>query len=205
VSVPSVSAAESASAAPGRVVPEGVDVSHRAILYLEDITVSFDGFKALNRLTLTIDAGELRCVIGPNGAGKTTMRTQGFWKTHGPDSPGGQENAWPVSSISIGGEIYSALEAIAIMNASTEGNAISSLFQQLVAYKLNVLNSVIPTADEVAAAALADDLIEQATGGNKLQIVSGNTLNYVVDPSSTLGQQMIAAMGILTDFNESGV
>ena len=44
-----------------------------AILYLDDITVSFDGFKALDKLTLTVDAGELRCVIGPNGAGKTTM------------------------------------------------------------------------------------------------------------------------------------
>jgi urea transport system ATP-binding protein len=40
---------------------------------LEDITVSFDGFRALNKLTLTIDEGELRCIIGPNGAGKTTM------------------------------------------------------------------------------------------------------------------------------------
>ena len=38
-----------------------------------DITVSFDGFKALNNLSLPVDAGELRCVIGPNGAGKTTM------------------------------------------------------------------------------------------------------------------------------------
>jgi urea transport system ATP-binding protein len=57
----------------GHVLTPGVDVSHKAILYLEDISVSFDGFKALNKLTLTIDAGELRCVIGPNGAGKTTM------------------------------------------------------------------------------------------------------------------------------------
>jgi urea transport system ATP-binding protein len=57
----------------GRVMPAGVDVSHRGILYLESISVSFDGFKALNDLSLTIDAGELRCVIGPNGAGKTTM------------------------------------------------------------------------------------------------------------------------------------
>ncbi len=48
-------------------------ISHGVILYLEDITVSFDGFKALNELTLTIDAGELRCIIGPNGSGKTTM------------------------------------------------------------------------------------------------------------------------------------
>ncbi len=58
-----------------RIPPEaeGIDISHKVILYLEDITVSFDGFKALNALTLHIDAGELRCIIGPNGAGKTTM------------------------------------------------------------------------------------------------------------------------------------
>ena len=43
------------------------------ILYLEDLTVSFDGFKALDGLTFYMDPGELRCVIGPNGAGKTTM------------------------------------------------------------------------------------------------------------------------------------
>ena len=57
----------------GRVKSEGVDTTHGAILYLEDITVSFDGFKALNKLTLDISVGELRCIIGPNGAGKTTM------------------------------------------------------------------------------------------------------------------------------------
>ena len=51
----------------------GLDASHRVILYLEDVTVSFDGFRALNALTLYLDVGELRCVIGPNGAGKTTM------------------------------------------------------------------------------------------------------------------------------------
>jgi len=42
-------------------------------LYLEDVTVSFDGFKALNKLSLFVDPGELLCIIGPNGAGKTTM------------------------------------------------------------------------------------------------------------------------------------
>jgi len=69
----------------GRVVPPGVDISHRGILYLESISVSFDGFKALNDLQLTIDAGELRCVIGPNGAGKTTMMDVITGKTR-PDS-----------------------------------------------------------------------------------------------------------------------
>jgi urea transport system ATP-binding protein len=47
--------------------------SRGIMLYLEDITVSFDGFKALNALTLYVEVGELRCIIGPNGAGKTTM------------------------------------------------------------------------------------------------------------------------------------
>ena len=54
-------------------VEAGPDESHGVILSLEDITVSFDGFRALNALTLYVGAGELLCIIGPNGAGKTTM------------------------------------------------------------------------------------------------------------------------------------
>lgn len=52
---------------------EHVDLTHGVILYLEKVTVSFDGFKALNNLNLYVDVNELRCIIGPNGAGKTTM------------------------------------------------------------------------------------------------------------------------------------
>jgi urea transport system ATP-binding protein len=70
----------------GHVLEPGeIDVSHGTILYLEDVTVSFDGFRALNKLTLSIDVGELRCVIGPNGAGKTTMMDVITGKTR-PDS-----------------------------------------------------------------------------------------------------------------------
>jgi urea transport system ATP-binding protein len=50
-----------------------LDVSHRTILYVEGVSVSFDGFRALNNLNFYVDDGELRCIIGPNGAGKTTM------------------------------------------------------------------------------------------------------------------------------------
>ncbi|MDB5871446.1 MAG: transporter ATP-binding protein [Ramlibacter sp.] len=57
-----------------RVMTDGeVDTTHGRILYLEDVSVSFDGFKAINKLSLDIAPGELRCIIGPNGAGKTTM------------------------------------------------------------------------------------------------------------------------------------
>ncbi len=70
---------------PQVVFSPDLDVSHGPILYLEDVTVSFDGFKALNNLSLYIDDGELRCIIGPNGAGKTTMMDVITGKTR-PDS-----------------------------------------------------------------------------------------------------------------------
>src|SRR6476661_139458 len=54
-------------------IPGEVDLSHGIILYLEDVSVSFDGFRALNKLSLSVESDELRCIIGPNGAGKTTM------------------------------------------------------------------------------------------------------------------------------------
>jgi urea transport system ATP-binding protein len=50
-----------------------MDKAANSILYLDGVNVSFDGFKALNALSLIIEPGELRAVIGPNGAGKTTM------------------------------------------------------------------------------------------------------------------------------------
>jgi len=50
-----------------------IDTSHGVILYIENLTVSFDGFKALDGLNFYLNTGELRCLIGPNGAGKTTL------------------------------------------------------------------------------------------------------------------------------------
>lgn len=45
----------------------------KSLLYLDGVSVSFDGFKALNSLSFVVEPGELRAIIGPNGAGKTTM------------------------------------------------------------------------------------------------------------------------------------
>jgi urea transport system ATP-binding protein len=92
-------AALQAAAAPGKTESGGraagfahivanereVDTSHGRILYLDDVCVSFDGFRAINNLSLDIAPGELRCIIGPNGAGKTTMMDIITGKTR-PDS-----------------------------------------------------------------------------------------------------------------------
>lgn len=56
-----------------------------SLLYLDGVTVSFDGFRALNELSLIIEPGEMRAIIGPNGAGKTTMMDVVTGKTR-PDS-----------------------------------------------------------------------------------------------------------------------
>jgi urea transport system ATP-binding protein len=50
-----------------------MELAPGSILYLDGVTVSFDGFKALNDLSFIVKPGEMRAIIGPNGAGKTTM------------------------------------------------------------------------------------------------------------------------------------
>jgi len=67
--------------------PADVRVGPDLALWVENVTVSFDGFKALNDITLMLDRGELRCVIGPNGAGKTTLMDVITGKTR-PDTGG---------------------------------------------------------------------------------------------------------------------
>jgi urea transport system ATP-binding protein len=72
--------ASDASTAPAHSAP-ATDLA----LWVENLTVSFDGFKALTDVTLLLDRGELRCLIGPNGAGKTTLMDVITGKTR-PDS-----------------------------------------------------------------------------------------------------------------------
>src|SRR6187551_3261339 len=79
------------SALPDRVAPDDTtlpDLGRRPyVLWVEDLSVSFDGFKALNGVTLELETGELRCLIGPNGAGKTTLMDVITGKTK-PDTGG---------------------------------------------------------------------------------------------------------------------
>ena len=58
---------------PGRRSSEMKTLTTNSLLYLDGVNVSFDGFRALNNLSLAVEPGEMRAIIGPNGAGKTTM------------------------------------------------------------------------------------------------------------------------------------
>jgi len=77
--------ARAAAGGGARFVADEAYFGQGVALYVDGITVSFDGFRALNSLSLTINVGELRCIIGPNGAGKTTMMDCITGKTR-PDS-----------------------------------------------------------------------------------------------------------------------
>jgi len=68
-----------------------------ALLEVQGVSVSFDGFRAINNLSFNIDEGELRAIIGPNGAGKTTFMDIVTGKTK-PDSG---SVLWGERSISV--------------------------------------------------------------------------------------------------------
>jgi urea transport system ATP-binding protein len=87
----------------------GNTMRRRAILWVDNVTVNFDGFRAINALTLELEVGELRCIIGPNGAGKTTLMdvmtgktraTEGSVFLAGADL--GRFSEWQIARMGIG-------------------------------------------------------------------------------------------------------
>jgi urea transport system ATP-binding protein len=70
-----------------------------ALLYLDGVTVSFDGFRALNNLSLAVEPGEMRAIIGPNGAGKTTMMDVVTGKTRPDDGDVYFDGAYDLSKL----------------------------------------------------------------------------------------------------------
>src|ERR1700759_3611613 len=71
----------------------------RTLLYLDGVTVSFDGFRALNNLSFTIAPGEMRAIIGPNGAGKTTMMDVVTGKTRPDDGDAVFDGTYDLTSL----------------------------------------------------------------------------------------------------------
>src|SRR4029079_3871206 len=69
----SAAAANAAAPPAAQAAEKSMEARTTALLYLNGVSVSFDGFRALDNLSLAVEAGEMRAIIGPNGAGKTTM------------------------------------------------------------------------------------------------------------------------------------
>ena len=116
--------------------------------------------------------------------------TQGFWKNH-PD-------AWPVNSLTLGGQTYTKAELITILETPpSHGNAALILAHQLIAAELNVINGCIPSAQVVQAIADADAALAS--------IPRLGTSGAFVAAGSPLGQRLVADANILDAFNSSGM
>jgi urea transport system ATP-binding protein len=103
------------------------------MLYLDKLTVSFDGFKALNELTLCIEPGEMRCIIGPNGAGKTTMMDVITGKTR-PDSGtarfGRRVDLLELSRTQNGGDFWQGIDLLKLSEPEIAKAGIGRKFQK---------------------------------------------------------------------------
>jgi hypothetical protein len=112
----------------------------------------------------------------PCATGSCTL-TQGYWKNH-PD-------AWPITSLTVGGVLYNETQLLAILNQPVGGNGLISLEHQLVAAKLSIAAGAVPTpqiaADILAADALINGLVPPPLGNGFLNPNDTQTLNDELD------------------------
>jgi hypothetical protein len=102
--------------------------------------------------------------------------TQGYWKTHD-GSP--KDDAWPVSSLALGGVSYAQAELSAILDTAVQGNGLTALAHQLIAAKLNIANGADPAAisSSVASAdALIGGLVVPSVGSGYLSTATTSAL-----------------------------
>lgn len=181
-----------------------VDVTKEIILYIEGLTVSFDGFKALNSLNLYIKRGELRCVIGANGAGKTTFMDVITGKTRCDSGTAyfGQnidlldKNEAQIAQLGIGRKFQkpSVFEALTVMEnlelaLKTDKRVRFSLFATLSPKQLTRIDEVLNTIGLVDQRALPAGALSH---GQKQWLEIGMLL--VSDPQVLLVDEPVAGM-----------
>jgi hypothetical protein len=141
-------------------------------------------------VTITDAAGNVgtaHCSVTVNPpTGNACGLTWGYWKNH--------LSAWPVTSLTLGSQVYSQSELIVILGLPVAGDASINLAHQLIAAKLNVLNGTNP-ATAGTNITDADNLLSQFAG----------KLPYNVPSASAVGTQMTAVSGNLDDFNSDGL
>jgi hypothetical protein len=112
--------------------------------------------------------------------------TQGFWKNH--------PSAWPVTSLTIGGVVYTQQQLIGLLDTAPKGDASLILAHQLIAALLNTANGATGSVAVQTAIANAQTWMTANKG-------SATALPYGVSAGSTAGQQAAALTGTLDSFN----
>ena len=157
------------------------------LLYVDGVTVSFDGFKALNDLSLTVQPGEMRAIIGPNGAGKTTMMDVITGKTR-PDK----------------GDVYfdGAHDLTALDETQIAELGIGRKFQKPTVFDMHTVEDNLRLAlkgDRTARATLAwrESAAEQARIGEILGVIRLGSVRRRVAGSLSHGQKQWLEIGML--------
>jgi urea transport system ATP-binding protein len=158
-----------------------------ALLYLDAVSVSFDGFKALNDLSLTVQPGEMRAIIGPNGAGKTTMMDVITGKTR-PDK----------------GDVYfdGAHDLTALDETQIAELGIGRKFQKPTVFEMHTVENNLRLAlksDRTARATLAwrEADAEQARISEILAVIRLGAVRKRVAGSLSHGQKQWLEIGML--------
>ena len=154
------------------------------ILVIEDLTVSFDGFKALNNLNFSLDTGELRVIIGPNGAGKTTFLdvitgkvqpTQGRVMFKGQNLRSLPE--YQIARLGIGRKFQTPRVYLNLtprenlkLTCNRSKNVFGTLFGRLSAAELNTVSGLLET---IGLTASADILAAKLSHGEKQRLEIG--------------------------------
>ncbi|MEK9905107.1 MAG: urea ABC transporter ATP-binding protein UrtD [Rhodospirillales bacterium] len=175
-----------------------------ASLYVSGVTVTFDGFRALNELSLFLEPGELRAIIGPNGAGKSTMMDVITGKTrpdkgdvllHGRYDLTKLDEA-AIASLGVGRkfqrptvfENHTVFENMELA-LKRDRRASKTLFARLTAADRDRIASIL---DEIALAGRADELAGALSHGQKQWLEIGMVLAQ--DPDVLLIDEPVAGM-----------
>lgn len=155
-------------------------------------------------VAILLSTGVLAIGIGdsiPSASAHACPLTQGYWKNHPEAWRDVVNGGTPVTSLTIGGTVYTKAQLLEIFNTPVAGDASINLAHQLIAALLNQLNGSI-NFNESNPQVQNQINTAVSTGLGLLNGVNLLDPNYSVSPSSPTGQQMVAAAGALAQFNE---
>ncbi len=171
------------------------------VLEIRDLSVSFDGFRALNGVDLTVEEGELRFLIGPNGAGKTTLvdvvtglvrPTTGTVTFRGTEIQGMKEHRIVRRGIGRSFQTPTVFEALTVVENLDLAESFRRRVPALLRQRHGISDGVAATLDRVGLARYADEAARRLSHGQKQWLEIGMLL--MQQPSLLLLDEPVAGM-----------